>query len=230
MGIEQVRLYTNTFSQIPGVFQDVTANFPGTDPSTVVDETVTGTVTVSNLTPGTKHFFWTEVFDEAGNTSGIVPVGSRQTKERYYAGYGADNTGIVVTASSIGAGTPNAMISTERTVFTSGSPGPQWVQYELPEPRKLTRYRIVARATDNAFRPRSWQILGSNDGVDFVVVHDVVLPEGTSIPAVNWRNITNIVQIPDEEMQVEWPYNMTPFKFYRYQWDDTVLSVGSLRI
>ena len=52
MGIQEVRLFQNTTSQFPTEFQDVTASFPGADPSTVVDETVTGTVTVSNLTPG----------------------------------------------------------------------------------------------------------------------------------------------------------------------------------
>ena len=208
MGIEQVRLYTNTFSQIPGEFQDVTANFPGTDPSTVVDETVTGTVTVSNLTPDARHFFWTEVLDEAANTSGIVPVGSRSTRERYYAGNGLVGS-TIATASSLAINTPVELLNMGLGPFISENGFPQYVQYELEAPRKLTRYRLRERG-DGASSPSGWRILGSNDGDNFQVVHDVQLPSGTFLPLANNTGIANIQQVPDDQFHYAWPYTSIP--------------------
>eukprot|EP00873_Tetraselmis_striata_P003585 jgi/Tetstr1/423849/TSEL_014475.t1 len=39
----------------------------------------TGQKTVSGLSPGTAYWFWVELIDSAGNSSGIQPIGSQET-------------------------------------------------------------------------------------------------------------------------------------------------------
>ena len=69
---------------------------------------------------------------------------------------------------------PANLLSVDPATFYSSNIGfPQWVPYRLPSARRLTRYRLRAR-NDNTFRPSGWRILGSNDGVNFTLVNDVL--------------------------------------------------------
>ena len=134
MGIQQVRLYQNTVSTAPTTFTDVTTGFSGLNSTTVADESTNGLITLPNLTPGVTTFAWIEALDEAGNSSGIVSCGSMQTKERFYAGFGAPNTGIIVSARTIAntASRPiNLLDINPGTIYMSSVGYPQWVQVEL---------------------------------------------------------------------------------------------------
>ncbi len=53
---------------------------------------------------------------------------------------------------------------------------PQWVQIEYPTPRFFTSYDIVSRTTPTPSyvnSPNSWELRGSNDGVNFTTIHSV---------------------------------------------------------
>lgn len=45
-----------------------------------------------------------------------------------------------------------------------------WVQYESSEPVKLSSYTLTSAASHYSRNPRSWEILGSNDGVNWSVL------------------------------------------------------------
>ena len=84
-GFSEIRLYQNTASTIPiGVYTDVTAELLSSAVSSTVVEGVSYVYdgcmkTVSGLLPGTQYWFWVEALDEAGNSSGISPLGSVTT-------------------------------------------------------------------------------------------------------------------------------------------------------
>lgn len=83
-GFAAVRIYQNTTNSIPvGVFTDFQADFIGTATSTI-DPGVSydydnGLKTISGLTPATEYWFWTELIDDQGNSSGILSLGSITT-------------------------------------------------------------------------------------------------------------------------------------------------------
>ena len=231
MGIQQVRLYTNTVSTVPTTFTDVTAQFSGLNPNTVADETASATITIPNLLPpGTTTFAWIEAIDEAGISSGVQSVGSATTRERCYVGYGAPNTGVVATSSSLAGGSLANLYNIGLSAFISGARWPQWVQYELPAPRKLTRYRLRHRG-DGVTAPSGWQILGSNDGITFQLVHDVNLPSGQFIPQnLPPSGATSILDIPDDHFYLARPNSGSLYKFYRLLIDGRPTSNGEERI
>ena len=119
----------------------------------------------------------------SGTEAEIVPA-PPPAPTGWYVGYGTDNTGVIATALTSVADTspPETLMQNDATTkYASGETWPQWIQYQLPEPKKLTRYLVRAR-DDNLRRPSGWKILGSNNGIDFTLVHDVLLPSGTFIP------------------------------------------------
>lgn len=119
----------------------------------------------------------------SGTEAEIVPV-PPPASTGWYVGYGTDNTGVIATALTSVADTspPETLMQNDATTkYVSDETWPQWIQYQLPEPKKLTRYLVRAR-DDNLRRPSGWKIFGSNDGIDFTLVHDVLLPSGTFIP------------------------------------------------
>ena len=55
-----------------------------------------------------------------------------------------------------------------------------WIQFKFAEPTKLSGYRWYTANDDEDRDPRDWRFLGSNDGVNWVVVDKVEDFEATS--------------------------------------------------
>ena len=55
-----------------------------------------------------------------------------------------------------------------------------WIQFKFAEPTKLSGYRWYTANDDEDRDPRSWRFLGSNDGVNWVVIDKVEDFEATS--------------------------------------------------
>ena len=84
-GFQQIRLYQNTSATIPvGVYTDVTSQFISTADATNIVPDVSYDydgcdLTVTGLTAGTQYYYWIELIDEAGNSSGVLPIGDITT-------------------------------------------------------------------------------------------------------------------------------------------------------
>eukprot|EP00873_Tetraselmis_striata_P039772 jgi/Tetstr1/460036/TSEL_005356.t1 len=83
-GFSEIRLYQNTTNTVPtGTYTVVTSDFIDSATATIAQnasyEYEDGQKTVSGLSPGTAYWFWVELIDSAGNSSGIQPIGSQET-------------------------------------------------------------------------------------------------------------------------------------------------------
>ncbi len=146
---------------------------------------------------------------------------------RYYAGYGADNSGIVATESSVALNAASDLLHTDFKHFTSGEGWPQWFQYELPSAKPLRKYRMAARLGANV-KPKSWDVLGSNDGVNFTTIEEVRRDD--FLPFVDRTGHTSVLEIEENEWHLGTPNSSTPFLYYRFLFDYDTTDNGVDRI
>jgi hypothetical protein len=81
-GVTEVRLYRNTVDVVPAEYTHVTAavlNSSLKNHATGFKRYLDGVTTVSGLASGTTHYFWVELIDARGITTGPQPAGSYTT-------------------------------------------------------------------------------------------------------------------------------------------------------
>ena len=88
-GFQQIRLYQSITSSIPvGVFTDITNQIISSANSSTVVPNVSYDydgceVTANDLTPGETYYFWVELIDSSGNSSGVRSLGNITTASLY---------------------------------------------------------------------------------------------------------------------------------------------------
>ncbi len=244
MGIQQVRLYTNTISTPPTTFTDVTTHFSGLDPNTVADEVASATITLSNLPSATTVFAWIEALDEAGNSSGIQPVGSATTSPPPIIGRGLIPSGASWLASSRFDNNPvygaySAISGTFLSTQTlHSSPFPHWYQFFLPTSVVVLEYRIWA-APDETFKdaPIDWTLQGSSDGTSWAILDTRVNSEPPNTSGLGLTSDSPVtLLIPYGEYVVATPGSYTYYRLHVTKTGGgtgnrtTVLKVGELEL
>ena len=210
-------VYTNTTSEVPVTFTDVTSQFSGLNPNTVADETASATITLSNLPPATTTFAWIEAIDEAGNSSGIQPVGSATTSERSIIGRGKVVPGAIYSQSSLvnaDYGCEKAFNGTMFPTHTAGAAYTHWLQVELPASVIVSRYRIwSAPLTSFVDAPIDWLFQGSNDGTNWQTLDTRVnsMPPLSAGAGINFDTLVSL-SIPYGEYEVQ---ARVLYRFYR---------------
>lgn len=166
-----------------------------------------------------------------GDRTNVLRIGEAELlgreDVRYYAGYGGDNTGIVATSSSAALNDASDLLETNFVHFTSGAGWPQWFQYELPAAKPLRKYRFAARNGTN-LKPKSWDVLGSNDGVTFDTIQQVRLAD--FLPAIDVTGHTSVLELEESEWHLETPNSATPYLYYRFLFDYDTTNSGVDRI
>jgi len=148
-----------------------------------------------------------------------------------------DNTGHLVTNGFDGRDTSNDPIITDQWGESSVTEGPvfafdnnrmtnyasaqnrttAWVQYQFPkgEAKAVYSYTIINGQGNHARDPRSWELMGSNDGLNFDVLHTVT---GYTFPTTNqswggsnWSNNANGVAVTNTIPAA----NVAAYKIYR---------------
>ena len=193
-GFSQIRLYQNTTSSIPvGVYTDITSEIIANAATSSVVEGVSYDYdnclkTVSGLSPATQYWFWIEAIDEAGNTSGIRPLGSITTAPpgqivpQNFTGY--TNGGYTVDRSSIISsdfeawGVFDGKWGWQNSTWKAASGFNEWISIELPEPKIVTSiawhynsfHAPLRRPFDVRFEGWNgveWDVLYTNNAVQY---------------------------------------------------------------
>jgi len=83
--------------------------------------------------------------------------------------YSLINEGGTVTASVMNETVPYLTDKNENTAFSIPAGKNSWIQFEFNSPKIVTGYTLVSY-DDNTKDPKSWQMLGSNDGTGWTVL------------------------------------------------------------
>lgn len=108
---------------------------------------------------------------------------------------------VTITASEAATGADDAADGDETTCWFSGKTDhPSWLQYQFSGPAwAITRYQLTSSADDPTTDPLDWQLLGSNDGTNWIVLN-------------SQTNETFSVRRQSKEYDFA---NETPYGFYR---------------
>ena len=85
---------------------------------------------------------------------------------------GEDAVAVTASEAAPGADVDNAVDGDETTSWFSGKTDhPVWLQYQFSGPAwAITRYKLTSSSDDPTTDPIDWQLLGSNDGTNWIVL------------------------------------------------------------
>ncbi|MEH2392605.1 MAG: discoidin domain-containing protein [Nostoc sp.] len=125
------------------------------------------------LSTGTTNLEINLNYASDGDTNGLF----------YYLGTNAKTTdwsnptgnGVLISASSTENGSLSSLVDRVSSQWFSNINANNYVQFQLTNCKlKPTKYSIKTRSNNADYYPRNWQLLGSNDGINWDVVDEQI--------------------------------------------------------
>lgn len=124
---------------------------------------------------------------QTGNYTGWKAFDNNSTGDNVF--HVANNTA----GTGFYSGTNGSYIGSVTTTISGSSYAGEWLQIELPQPIRLTRYSLLARSSNTNQSAKTWKIAGSNDNSTWTEVDSETNITGWAGDVVKTFTTTNTV-------------------------------------